>query len=112
MITLPALSIKRHVLAWMASAILVLLGIIGYSKMGLDRFPYIEFPIVTVMTVVKGATPEMIDASVTSTIESAVNSTPGIEHIQSNSSPNMSIVAVISISKKMWMLLLVKCKRK
>ncbi|MEN6584780.1 MAG: efflux RND transporter permease subunit, partial [Sulfuricella sp.] len=92
--TLPELSIKRHVLAFMLSAVLVLLGVISYQRLGIDRFPNIEFPIVSVTTTQKGANPEVIDAAVTSIIESAVNSTPGIEHINSTSSPGVSIVAI------------------
>ena len=92
--TLPELSIKRHVLAWMLSAILVLFGIISYQRIGVDRFPYIEFPIVSITTALKGANPEIVDASITNVIETAVNSVPGIDHIQSTSSPGVSVVSI------------------
>lgn len=92
--TLPELSIRRYTLAFMLSAVLVLFGTISYQRVGVDRFPYIEFPVVSVTTALKGGNPEVIDASVTSLIESAVNSVPGIEHVQSNSSPGVSVVAV------------------
>jgi len=36
--TLPELSIKRHVFAWMLSGVLVLFGIISYQRIGVDRF--------------------------------------------------------------------------
>ncbi len=99
--TLPELSIKRHVLAWMMSAVLVLFGIISYQRIGMDRFPYIEFPIVSVSTTLKGANPDIIDASITNIIETAVNSTPGIEHIQSSSSPGVSTVNItFNLDKK------------
>lgn len=92
--TLPELSIKRHVLAWMISAILVLFGIISYQRIGIDRMPDVELPIISVTTALPGANPEIIDTSVTSVIESAVNTTPGIEHIQSSSSPGSSNVTI------------------
>ncbi len=92
--TLPELSIKRHVLAWMLSGVLVLFGIISYQRIAIDRFPLIEFPIITVTTTLKGANPDIMDTSVTSVIESAVNTTAGIEHIQSSSSPGASIVVI------------------
>jgi len=99
--TLPELSIKRHVLAWMMSAVLVLFGIISYQRIGMDRFPYIEFPIVSVSTTLKGANPDIVDASITNIIETAVNSTPGIEHIQSSSSPGVSTVNItFNLDKK------------
>ena len=42
--TLPEISIRRHVLAWMISAVFVLLGIISFQKIGIDKFPTIDFP--------------------------------------------------------------------
>ncbi|PJA58338.1 MAG: AcrB/AcrD/AcrF family protein [Rhodocyclales bacterium CG_4_9_14_3_um_filter_68_10] len=92
--TLPELSIQRHVLAWMLSAVLVLFGLIGYQRVGMDRFPLIEFPIVSVTTAMKGANPDIVDASVTGLIESSINSVPGIEHIKSTSSPGVSVVGI------------------
>lgn len=92
--TLPELSIKRHVLAFMLSAVLVLFGIISYQRLGVDRFPYIEFPVVSITTTQLGANPDIIDASITNVIETKVNSVPGIEHIQSSSSPGVSVVAI------------------
>jgi hydrophobic/amphiphilic exporter-1 (mainly G- bacteria), HAE1 family len=99
--TLPELSIKRHVLAWMLSGVLVLFGIISYQRIGIDRFPYIEFPVISVSTTEKGANPDIIDASITNVIETAVNSVPGIEHIQSSSSPGQSNVTItFSLDKR------------
>ncbi|MDQ5959351.1 MAG: hypothetical protein QG592_430, partial [Pseudomonadota bacterium] len=72
--TLPELSIKRHVLAWMLSLVLVLFGYIGYERIGMDRYPYIEFPVVSVSTTLKGANPDIVDASITNILESSVNS--------------------------------------
>jgi HAE1 family hydrophobic/amphiphilic exporter-1 len=92
--TLPELSVKRHVLAWMLNAVLVLFGVIAFSRIGMDRLPYIEFPVVSVTTALKGANPDIVDASVTNLIESAVNSVPGIEHIQSTSSPGVSVINI------------------
>jgi len=92
--TLPELSIKRHVLAWMVSGLLVLFGIISYQRIGVDRFPYIEFPVISVTTTLTGANPDVIDASITSILESSVNTTPGIEHIQSSSSPGVSVTTI------------------
>ncbi|HMV22158.1 MAG TPA: efflux RND transporter permease subunit, partial [Rhodocyclaceae bacterium] len=40
------------------------------------------------------ANPDIVDASITNIIESAVNSTPGIEHIQSTSSPGVSVIGI------------------
>lgn len=91
---LPEVSIRRHVLAWMVSGVLALFGLISFQRIGIDRFPYIEFPIISIATILPGANPEVVDASITNIIESSVNGVPGIEHIQSNSSPGVSLVTV------------------
>lgn len=91
---LPALSIERHVLAWMMSGVLVLFGLVSIERLGMDRFPTIDFPVVSVTTALPGANPEVVDASITNIIESAVNSVPGIDSVASNSVPSTSIVTV------------------
>ena len=92
--TLPELSVRRHVLAWMLSAVLVLFGVISISRIGMDRLPYIEFPVISVTTTLKGANPDIVDASITNIVETSVNGVPGIEHIMSSSSPGVSVVNV------------------
>ncbi|MGK2914277.1 MAG: efflux RND transporter permease subunit [Porticoccaceae bacterium] len=91
---LPTLSINRHVLTIVLSAVLVLFGTIGYQRLGVDRFPQTEFPLVAVTTTLVGASPEIIDAAITNVIETAVNSVTGIEHIESTSTPGTSNVVV------------------
>lgn len=92
--TLPELSIKRHVLAYMISGVMLLFGLIGYQRIGVDRFPAIEFPLIAVTTVLPGASPEIIDSSITNIIEGAVNSVPGIDFISSESAPGVSTVVI------------------
>ncbi|HSA88291.1 MAG TPA: efflux RND transporter permease subunit [Burkholderiales bacterium] len=91
---LPEISIRRHVFAFMLNAVLILFGIIAYERIGVDKLPYIEFPVISVTTAQRGANPEVIDSSITNLIETAVNSVPGIEHIQSTSSPGTSTVSI------------------
>jgi HAE1 family hydrophobic/amphiphilic exporter-1 len=91
---LPELSIRRHVFAYMLSAVLVLFGIISYKDIGVDRYPSVEFPVISVVTILPGATPEIIDSSITNLIESSVNSSPGLDHIDSSSSPGVSAINI------------------
>ena len=92
--SIPEISIRRHVLAWMISGIFVVFGFISFQNIGIDRFPMVEFPILSVTTTLEGANPDIIDASITNVIEGAVNSTPGIESIKSQSSPGVSVVTI------------------
>jgi HAE1 family hydrophobic/amphiphilic exporter-1 len=93
-VRLAELSVRRHVLAFMASAVFVLFGLVAYERIGVDRFPRVEFPVISVTTVLPGANPDVVDSSITNIIETAVNSVPGIDFIQSRSSPSMSNVAI------------------
>jgi len=92
--SLPAISIRRHVFAYMLSGVILLFGLLAYKDIGVDRYPAIDFPMISVRTILPGASPEIIDSSVTNIIETAANSTPGIEHIESTSAPGVSVVLV------------------
>ena len=92
--SLPELSIRRHVLAYMLSGVFLLFGFIAFKDIGVDRYPTIDFPMISVRTVLPGASPEIIDSSVTNVVETSVNSIPGIEHIDSTSAPGASIIVV------------------
>lgn len=91
---LAEVSIKRHVLTYMLSAAIMLFGVISASRIGVDRFPNIDFPMITVNTMMIGASPEIIDASITSVLESSINTVPGIDKLQSNSSPSVSTIMI------------------
>lgn len=91
---LLALFARQRVLAYMISAALILFGFIGLQRIGLDRNPNVEPPVIVVNTLNPGATPEVMDSSVSSILESAINSIAGIEEIQSNSSPGSSSVMI------------------
>ena len=92
--SLPEFAIKRHVFAYMLSGVLLLFGVISFDRIGVDRFPEIEFPMISIRTILPGASPEIIDSSVTNLVETSVNSVPGIEHIQSTSAPGVSVIVV------------------
>lgn len=98
--TIPELSIKQHVLATMVSGVILVFGVISYFRIGSDLLPTIDFPIITVTTALPGANPEIIDASVTNLIEEAANRIPGVDHIDSTSTPGMSLVTVVFELKK------------
>ena len=94
------LFVRRRVLAYMLSAAMLLFGIIGLRGVGLDRLPDVNPPMITVTTVNPGVSPEVMDASVSAVLESAVNSVAGIKHIDSMSVPGISEVWVEFIITK------------
>ena len=86
--------VRRRVVAYMLSAVIILFGLIGLRDIGLDRMPNVSPPVVTVTTVNPGASPEVMDSSITSIIESAVNSISAIDYVLSKSVPGVSQVRV------------------
>jgi HAE1 family hydrophobic/amphiphilic exporter-1 len=92
--SLPELSIRRHVFAYMLSGVLLLFGVISFDRIGVDRFPEIDFPMISIQTLLPGASPEIVDSSIANLVETAVNSVPGIENIQSTSAPGISVVII------------------
>ncbi len=72
----------------------VTVGFFGYLRLGSDLFPNIDFPIVTIVTVLPGAAPEEVETEVTERIEEAVNTISGIEELRSISSDSRSVVII------------------
>lgn len=91
---LADVSIERPVFATMMILALLVLGLFSYMKLNIDQFPDVDFPYVTATTVLPGAGPEQIETDVTKKIEDAVNTIGGLDHIQSISQENVSIVII------------------
>jgi len=86
--------VKRPVFAMVLIVTIVVVGIIGYKSLSLDRFPNVDFPIVTVVTVLPGAAPQQIETEVTDKLEEAVNTISGLEELQSVSTEGVSQLIV------------------
>jgi HAE1 family hydrophobic/amphiphilic exporter-1 len=86
--------IRRPVLASMLTALLLVLGVFSYRQLGVDLLPKVEVPVVTVITVLRGASPEEIESQVTKRIEEVVNTTSGIDELWSYSTEGVSRVVV------------------
>ena len=87
-------SIRRPVFAVMLIGALVLFGIIALPRLGVDLFPRIEFPLVTVTTVLEGASPETVEREVSQVLEEAINTIEGIRDIRSASSDSLSLLFI------------------
>ena len=93
--TLSDVSIKRPVFTTMMSVGLVVLGLLGLSRLGTDLFPDVSFPFVAVTTVYRGAGPSEIEQQVSKPLEDAIAGIAGVESIQSISRENLSLVFVM-----------------
>ena len=91
---LAAICIRRPIFASMIVLALVVIGIVSYIRLGVDRFPSVDLPTVSVRTSLPGASPEEIETEISQRIEEAVNTIEGIDELRSVSSPGSSFVIV------------------
>ena len=87
---LAAVSVKRPVFASVIVLVFVVVGVLGYTRLPVDRFPKVDFPTVSITTRLVGATPQEIETQITDRIEEAVNTVSGIDQLRSVSSDSIS----------------------
>lgn len=92
--SLSSLSIKRPVLSIVMSLFIVLLGIIGYTYLGVREYPSIDPPIITVGVSYVGANAEIIESQITEPLEESINGIAGIRSITSVSRDGRSNITV------------------
>jgi HAE1 family hydrophobic/amphiphilic exporter-1 len=92
--TISEVCIKRPVFTWVLVAVPVVLGIVSYSRLGVDLFPNVEFPVCTVTTVLPGAGVEEMETSITKPIEDILNTISGIDELRSTTYEGVSSVIV------------------
>src|SRR5688572_32478921 len=71
---------------------LVVVGSVAYSDLGVDRFPSVDVPTVSVRTSLPGGAPEDVETEITEEIEQAVNTVQGIRELRSITSNGASVV--------------------
>jgi len=97
---LARLCVRRPVFASVLIIALVVVGGVGYTRLAVDRFPRIDFPIVAVITRLPGAAPEEVETEVTDKIEESINTIAGIDDLQSVSAEGISQVFVTFVLEK------------
>jgi HAE1 family hydrophobic/amphiphilic exporter-1 len=91
---LAEISVRRPVFASVLVLSLVVVGLFAYVTLGVDLFPKVDFPIITVTTRQTGAAPEEIETEITDKIERAVNTIAGIDELRSVSTEGVSQVFI------------------
>src|ERR1051326_5510500 len=91
---LAEICVKRPVLATMIILSFVVVGLFSYFSLGVDLFPKIDLPTITVTTVNKGASPQEIETEITDKVEAAVNTVSGIDELRSTSVEGVSQVFI------------------
>ena len=88
------LTVKRPVLASVISLFLVLIGIISYDKLTIREYPDIDKPVITVSTIYRGASAEIMERDVTQILEDSISGISDIKEIKSDSKNEFSSIKI------------------
>ncbi|HEV2430182.1 MAG TPA: efflux RND transporter permease subunit, partial [Burkholderiales bacterium] len=91
---LPELCIRRPVLATVMSLMIVLIGAISFSRLSVREYPKIDTPVVSVRTVYKGASPQVMESQITQPLEDSIAGIEGVRTVKSVSREEVSQITV------------------
>ena len=91
---LSDISIRRPVFAWVVNIVVVLVGLVAYTRLPVRLIPNVDTPVVTVNTSYPGASAQVIESQITQPIEDALSGVEGIEYISSVSREQSSQVSI------------------
>ena len=97
---LAEVCVKRPVFATMLVMSLVVVGVFSFFSLGVDLFPKVDFPTITVTVTNLGASPQEMETEITDKIEEAVNTISGIDELRSTSIEGISQVFVQFVLEK------------
>ncbi|MBW2417456.1 MAG: efflux RND transporter permease subunit [Deltaproteobacteria bacterium] len=83
--TLSDVAIQRPILTWMMTLGLIVFGVLGYNRLGVDQYPNMEFPVLVVTAALPGAGPEGMEEDVVDVLEEYLNTIAGVRSIRSTS---------------------------
>ncbi|MBW6516754.1 MAG: efflux RND transporter permease subunit [Candidatus Cloacimonetes bacterium] len=87
-------SVNRRVTIMMMTVLIIILGGLSLSRLGLELLPDMDFPIITILTTYQGASPEDIEETITRPIEQAIATVKDIKTYSSQSTESFSLVMV------------------
>jgi len=93
-VTLPDLSIRKPVFAWMLMISFLVVGWVSFRRLGVSQMPDVDFPTVTVSLGWEGASPEVMENDVIDVVEDAVMSVEGIKEVSSVSRQGSASVTI------------------
>src|SRR5215203_1713062 len=97
---LAEICVKRPVFATMLILSLVVVGAFSFLSLGVDLFPKIDFPTITITVLNPGASPQEVETEITEKVEEAVNTISGIDELRSTSVEGISQVFVQFVLEK------------
>ena len=97
---LAEICVRRPVFATMLILSLTVVGLFSYKSLGVDLFPKIDLPTITVTVVNPGASPQEIETEITDKVEGVVNTISGIDELRSTSVEGVSQVFITFLLEK------------
>ncbi|HEY0080043.1 MAG TPA: efflux RND transporter permease subunit [Pyrinomonadaceae bacterium] len=97
---LAEICVRRPVFATMLILSLTVVGAFSFFSLGVDLFPKIDFPTITVTVINPGASPQEIETEITDKVEAAVNTISGIDELRSTSVEGASQVYITFLLDK------------
>lgn len=98
--SLSELCIRRPVFTWVLVFVPVVLGIVSYFELGVDLFPKVDFPVISISAALPGASAEEMESSVTKPLEEALNTIAGIDELRSTTREGSTTVVVRFVLEK------------
>ncbi len=92
---LSRISVHRPVFITMVVGMLMVLGIIGLTRLPVDKFPEVSLPVITVVVPFPGASPAQVEDEVVKPIEDAVAGLEGLDEIVAFARENVGVVVVV-----------------
>jgi HAE1 family hydrophobic/amphiphilic exporter-1 len=92
--TLSDVAVRRPVLTWMMTLSLIVFGVLGYQRLGVDQYPNMEFPVLNIEARLPGASPETIESDVIDVLEEQVTTLSGVRTVRSTSYENAGQLTV------------------
>jgi len=91
---LSKFSVKKPMTVFVCVVIIIVLGIVSFTKMTPDLLPNMDFPYAMIMTAYGGQTPETVESTVTKPLEQSISTIDGVKEITSNSAENYSVLII------------------
>ncbi|NAZ36176.1 efflux RND transporter permease subunit [Rubellimicrobium sp. CFH 75288] len=91
---LTRISVAQPVFAAMVMLAITIFGLVSYSRLPIEQFPDVDFPVVAVVVAYPGASPEAVEQDVVRPIEDAVATVSGIDDIRSTAQQGQAIVVM------------------
>ena len=87
-------TVNRPVLAIVISLFLIILGLVSYDKLSIREYPDIDKPVITVSTIYRGASAEIMERDVTQILEDSISGISDIKEIRSESQNEFSSIKI------------------